>query len=344
MTPMERLAAVATRKPVDRLPVFCNLLDQGARALGMGIEEYYRSGAHVAEAQLRMQRRWGHDNVWALFYVGKEAELLGCRKMVFAEDGPPNVGEWVIRSPEDIHRLEVPTDLAGHPAFAETLRCARLLRAEVGGKVPICVYVTSSVTLPAILMGMEAWLGLLLTGPEELRDELLAKCSALVRAEIAAYRAVGADIILYSIPFASPDFLPARLCRTLALPWAVRDLAPGGMAGIVWYVGTARMEGMAAEARRQLGAEAFYPGPRDDPRRLRTELGPEPLVAGVLNDIELVRWEPDRIRAEVRSLVEALDGGPAIFGTMLMPLAVPERSIAVMLEAAFAACARRGQP
>ena len=67
-------------RPSDRIPVFCNLLDQGARELGLSLEEYYSSGELVAEAQLRMRERYGHDNVWSLFYVGKEAELLGCRR------------------------------------------------------------------------------------------------------------------------------------------------------------------------------------------------------------------------------------------------------------------------
>ncbi|TAL47591.1 MAG: uroporphyrinogen decarboxylase, partial [Methylovulum sp.] len=61
MTPLEILVAAATGQPAPRIPVFCNLLDQGARELGMHAEAYFQSGAQVADAQLRMLRRYGHD-------------------------------------------------------------------------------------------------------------------------------------------------------------------------------------------------------------------------------------------------------------------------------------------
>ena len=175
MTGMERLSRRNQRHPADRIPVFCNLLDQGAKELGLSLEEYYSSGEHVAEAQLRMREKYGYDNLWSLFYVGKEAELLGCRKIIFAKDGPPNVGEMVIKKYDDIARLQVPDDITAHPAFAEELKCLRILKAEAGGKYPICAYLTASMTLPAILMGMEKWMQMLMMGPTDLRDELLGQ-------------------------------------------------------------------------------------------------------------------------------------------------------------------------
>lgn len=71
---MERLGALMQGRLPDRVPVFCNLLDQGARELGMDQETYYSRGAHVAEGQLRLREKYGHDNVWGYFYVGREAE------------------------------------------------------------------------------------------------------------------------------------------------------------------------------------------------------------------------------------------------------------------------------
>jgi len=153
-TGMERLVAAAEGKTSDRIPVFCNLIDQGAKELGLSLEKYYSRGEYVAEAQLRMREKYGYDNLWSVFYAGKAAELLGCKKIIFAEDGPPNVGEMVIQNYADIGRLRVPEDISAHPAFQEPLKCLRILKKEAGGKYPICAYVTSSMTLPAMLMGM----------------------------------------------------------------------------------------------------------------------------------------------------------------------------------------------
>ncbi len=336
MNALERLAAAAAGRPVDRIPVFCNLLDQGARELGLPLRDYYASGERVAEGQLRLRERYGYDNLWALFYVGKEAELLGDTGITFASDGPPNVSRFCLRTPEDILRLEVPRDLASHPAMVEPLRCLRLLRREAGGKYPICTYLTASMTLPAILMGMEAWLGLLLGGPAELRDALLTKCSEFFRAQAALFRAEGADILLYSNPFGSADFLPLQQVHDVALPWMERDLAPGGPAGVVYYCGSARMNPVIGEVQRRTGVNAWYLGPEDDIAEGQRLAGPDALCAGVINDIKLIDWSPERIREEVRRMLAAgMPGGRFMFGTVLMPLAIPEANIRAMLEAAF---------
>jgi uroporphyrinogen decarboxylase len=335
-TGLERLAAAASGRACDRIPVFCNLLDQGARELGISLREYYGSGEHVAEAQLRMREHYGHDNVWSLFYVGKEAELLGPTKIAFAADGPPNVAEFPLQSLDDIRRLEVPTDLHAHPAFQEPLHCLRILRREVGGKSPICAYVTASLTLPAILLGMERWMELLLCGPFSLRDELLAKCSDFCRVELAAYREAGADVLLYSNPFGSADFLPRKLITELSLPWMERDLAPGGVAGVVYYCGSSRMNAVLPEVLARTPFSCCYLSPLDDLAQARRLVGEQVLLAGVINDIPLIDWPPERVRQEVRQIVSAgRRSGRFLFGTLLMPLAIPEPNIRALLEAAF---------
>ncbi len=335
-TGMERLRAAALGEPCDRIPVFCNLLDQGARELGMSIREYYARGENVARGQLQMRAKFGYDNLWSLFYVGKEAELLGCRNILFAEDGPPNVGDMVLQDWEDIDRLQVPDDLEHHPAFEEPAKCLRILKEEAGGRYPICAYLTASMSLPAILMGMEKWLGLLLEGPSRLRDLLLEKCSEFFRREIALYRRLGADILLYSDPFASPDLVSMKVIRELSLPWMQRDLAEGGTEGVVFYCGGARVNRVMAEVYEKTGITAYYPSPYDDLVVARKTLAGRALCAGVINDIRLLDWSAEEIRAEVKRIVtEGGGGGRYLFGTLVMPYAIPESKIRVMLEAAY---------
>ncbi len=336
MTGMERLVAAINGSSADRIPVFCNLLDQGAKELGLSLEEYYSNGEYVAEAQLRMRKRYGYDNLWSLFYVGKEAELLGCRKMVFASDGPPNVGEMVIKTYDDIEKLQVPDDIASHPAFAEELKCLRILRAEAGGKYPICAYLTASMTLPSILMGIEKWMQLLLMGPEEKRDELLFKCSEFFRKQAAAYRAAGADVLIYSNPFGSTDLIPRKLFDGLSVPWMERDLAPGGIAGIAYYCGSSRFNDVIETVVEKLGIKVFYLSPMDDVGEGKRLVAGRGLTCGVINDIRLIDWSKDDIRAEVKRIIDAgKPGGRFLFGTLVMPYDIPEENIKTMLEAAY---------
>ncbi len=337
ITGMQRLAAAIDGKILDRIPVFCNLIDQGAKALGMSLEEYYSKGEHVAEAQLLMRARYGYDNLFSLFYVGAEAVILGCRKIRFAKDGPPNVDDLVIKSLADVDKLVVPEDLAAHPVFQESLKCMRLLRAAQGGKYPICAYVTASMTLPVLLMGMEKWLELLLLGPAEVRDRLLEKCSDFFRKHIAAYRQAGADVLIYSNPFGSTDFISMKLFREMSLKWMRRDLEPGGVQGVVYYAGGARLNSVIDQVLQSLKIEAFYPSPLEDVVESMQIINGRALCAGVLNDIALIDWNAAQIRSEVRRLIHGglRVGRRFFFGTMVMPYCVPEENIRTMLEAAY---------
>lgn len=336
MTPLEILGAAISGAPAPRIPVFCNVLDQGARELGMSQEQYYAKGEHVAEGQLRMRARYGHDNVWSLFYVGKEAELLGCQGILFAEDGSPNVSDFVIKSLDDVARLEVPEDITAHPAWEETAKCLSILRREVGGTHPICAYLTASSSLPALLMGMDKWMELLMAGPADVRDELLTKCSDFFRKEVAAYRAAGADVLVYSTPFGSASFVGMKRFREFSLPWMKRDLAPGGIGGIVYYCGMAPFNNVIGQVMAELNIGIHYVSPLADLAEAKAIIGDRGLTCGVIDDIRLIRWSPEEIRTEVRRMCAiGMKSGHFLFGTGVMPLAIPEANIKTMVDAAF---------
>jgi uroporphyrinogen-III decarboxylase len=336
VTPLQILAAAVEGRPAPRIPVFCNLFDQGARALGMPQREYYASGENVAEGQLRMLARYGQDNVWSLFYVGAEAEMLGCRKILFADDGSPNVADFVVEDWDDVARLEIPRDITAHPSWERTAACLRILRREVGATHSICAYITASTMLPAMLMGMEKWMELLLSGPKDVRDELLRKCSDFCRQELAAYREGGANVLIYSTPFGSTELVGMKRFRELSLPWMRRDLEPGGTAGVVYYCGMSPFNNVIETVREKLGIGAYYVSPLADLAEAKALLGDRALTCGVINDIEMIRWTPEETRAEVRRLCAiGKPGGHFLLGTGAMPLAVPEANISAMLEAAW---------
>ena len=307
MTPLEILVAAISGTPAPRIPVFCNLLDQGARELRLRQQDYYAKGEHVAEGQLRMNRRYGHDNVWSLFYVGKEAEFFGCKEILYAEDGSPNVADYVIQSWDDIAKLEVPEDLTAHPAWAETGKCLQILKDEVGNTHPICAYLTASTTMPALLMGMEKWMELLMGGPADLVEQLLAKCSEFFQKEVAAYRAAGANVLVYSTPFGTHYFVGKKRFENFSMPWMKQDLAPGGTGGIVYYCGMAPFNEVIPAVMDELGIAIHYVSPQADlaeaKRIIQARLpqhGNQGLTCGVIDDIKLIHWTPEETRAEVK--------------------------------------------
>jgi len=336
MTGMQRLQALMTGQRPDRVPVFCNLLDQGAAELGMGIKEYYASGVNVAEGQLRMRERYGYDGVMGMFYVGMEAELFGCRNIVYAKDGPPNVGHLVIQNDEDIAALEVPDDFSQLPRFRELATCIRILKERAAGQYPVIGDVTASFSLPALLMGISGWMELFLCGDPGLRSLLLEKCSLFCRRHIQALRQAGADLIIYTNSVATANFITLPQFKSLALPTVLSDLQPVGTDDVIYFNGGGRINPQLSTLLDQTGLRAFYINPFDDIAEAKSALDGRALLVAAINDISLILWTEEDINREVKRIMEAgKTGGGFIFSTLMMPCAIPERNIRVMLDAAY---------
>jgi uroporphyrinogen decarboxylase len=314
--------------------MFVNMSDQGAAELGLPLRTYFESGAAVAEAQLRLREKYDFDNLWSLFYVGKEAELLGCREILFSDYGPPNVSHFVIQEPADIDRLVIPDDIEELPAFREQAVCLKTLVEASAGRYPVSAYVTASMTLPALLMGMEKWMELALLGPFDLRDRLLDKLSLFFRRQVEAHRRLGADILVYANAFGSTDFISKKFFDEVSVPWMERDLADVDMGGMVYYCGMARLGETLDAAVDRLRFPTVYLSPLDDLAAGKAKVAGRALTGGVINDIEMIDWTPDRVRAEVRRMLAVgMPGGKFFFGTGVMPLAIPEENIHAMVDA-----------
>ena len=335
MNSMERLVAVMTGNMPDRVPIMGNLLEQGAKELGLSIKEYYSKGEYVAEGQLKLRERYGYDNLSGFFYGGMEAQLLGCRKMIFSEIGPPNVGHMIIQNPCDIEKLQVPQDISQVPVFQELAKCIKILKKEAAGTCPVGTAVISSFSLPAILMGIDKWLDLLLNGPESLRRELLTKCSDFCIKYIKSLREAGVDGVSYSNPVGSADFFTVKQFEKLSLEWMKRDINAVGPEGMTYFNGGGRINPMLELLIEHTGISFYYINPLDDIAEAKKIIGQRGISSGVINDIPLLNWSKEQIEEEVKRIMdEGAEGGRFIFGTLVMPYLIPEENIRYLFDAA----------
>ncbi len=337
MTGTERFQALMQGRLPDRVPVVCNLLDQGAAEVGLAPAEYYSRAEHVARGRVRLREKYGYDTVVGTFYLALEAEVLGSRHVVFAQDGAPNLNpdRLVIHGERDIERLEVPADLADHPRFREQAACVRLVKQGVKGEAPVVAIVTGSFSLPAILMGIGPWLELLMCGRPAAAQLLLEKCSLFCRRHVAALREAGADLIVYANSVATADVITLRQFRELALPALQRDLDGLGTADLVYFNGGGRINPHLGHLLAETPLRAFYISPLDDVAEAKRALTGRGLLIASINDIALIGWSAAEIDAEVGRIMKAgKDGGGFAFATLAMPLAIPERNIRAMLESA----------
>lgn len=336
MTSRERINALINGSLPDRVPVFCTLLEQGAREMGMSIQEYYSRGEYVAEGQLKLRERYGYDQLWAYHYTALDAEILGSKRTIYSEDGPPNVGHLIIQCEQDIEKLRVDDAIFESPRFMEELKTLEILKREKGGECMILASVTGSQSLPSLLMGIENWMDLLYTGDKSSSRMLLEKCSQYCRKKIKLLFEGGVDLIIYFNPLGSASFVTPGQFLENGMEWVQKDIQENGPDNMVYFNGGGLINPLIDMLIENTGIEAYYINPLDDIIQARKIINGRALLAAPINDIPLIHQADREIEEEVRRIMDEGKGkGGFIFGTLVMPFSIPDHKIEVMLKAAY---------
>lgn len=125
--------------------------------------------------------------------------------MIFTEDGPPNSGEPVIKSFDQIAKLTVPGVKNSLP-LQRVLETTRQIYQTVKGETPIIGVVMSPFSLPVMQLGFEKYLELLYFRKDEFNSLMKINeefCVSWANAQLEA----GATAICYFDPLASPTII-----------------------------------------------------------------------------------------------------------------------------------------
>jgi uroporphyrinogen decarboxylase len=303
MTSLERVLKTLGHKEPDRVPLFLLVTMHGAKELGLGLQEYFSRGEHVAEGQLRLREKYGHDCLYSILYAPLEAEAWG-GEVIFRDDGPANSGEPLILDVEQIRSLE-PPDVATSPVLARALRATEVL-SQRSHDVPIVGSVVSPFSLPVMQLGFEAYLDLMFER-RDLFERLMAVneefCVAWANAQLAA----GATAVGYFDPVSSPTVVSPERYRETGFKVAQRTIArikgptathfaSGLCAGIIQDVAQTGTAGVGVSAEEDLAA-------------LKRAAAGKLALLGNLNGITMRRWTADQAEAEVKAAIAAAAPG-----------------------------------
>lgn len=303
LTSTQRLGMALAHQEADRVPFLLPVILQGARELGLSIEEYFSRAENIVDGQLRLQARYRHDALFGFLYSAVEIEAWG-GEVIFREDGPPNAGEPIIRSVGEIETLVAPR-IADSPILQRVLAVIRQLNAQAGGDIPVMGTVISPFSLPVMQMGFDRYLDLLYEEPEPFNRLMQVNedfCTAWANAQLEA----GASAIAYADPVSSPTIIPPDLYRRTGFPIARRTLSriQGGTA-ISFASGRALP---ILDLVAQTGAVGVSASALEDLAVIKAACRGRLAVMGNLNAIEMRRWTPARAEAEVKRALAR--GGP----------------------------------
>jgi uroporphyrinogen decarboxylase len=330
-TPLERVLTTLRHVEPDRVPFFLLLTMHGAKELQVPLPEFLRDAELMAEGQLRLREKFGHDCLLAAPFAAADVASWG-GEVLFGDDGPPNAGEPLIADIESIRTLE-PPPVDGNPVIARTLRVVELL-AERSHDVPIIGGVVAPFSLPIMQLGFERYL-LLMNERRDLFERLMAVneeyCVAVANAQLAA----GATAVGFADPMSSTTVIEPETYRAVASRIAARTLARVH-GGVALNVASGRCLPIIGEMS-QTGAVAVQVGPDEDLAELKRAAGGTVALIGNLNGVAMRRWSPAEAEAEVRrALAAAGPGGGYVLadGHGEIPFQVPDDVLFAVAEAA----------
>ncbi len=331
MNSMQRtLTALGQHEP-DRVPLFLLTTLHGAKELNMSIEEYFSRAEHVIEGQMRLLKKYRGDCLYPFFYASIETEAWGGTTH-YLSDGPPLCGAPVIKCPEDVDTLQVPS-VMDSPGLTRVLETIGGLKARVQNTVPIIGVAISPFSLPVMQMGFDHYIELIYEQPE--RFEKLMQANIAFSVEWSnAQLAAGATAICYFDPVSSTTNIPRELYLKTG-----QQVAKRAIAQIQGPTATHMASGRCLPIMSDIadtGTAVIGVSTLENLGLLKAAANKRMSLLGNLNGIEMRRWTPQQAELEVkRAIALAGRGGGLLLGDNHgeIPWQVPEEVLLAISDA-----------
>ena len=298
MTSLERVLCALRGEPSDRRAFTLALSLYGARLSGCPMRSYYSDPMCYLEGQREVVRFIDPDIVFAPFALPFEALAYG-GEGVWLDKFPPNVRKPPFREQNPVQPLG--DELLLKEGMAYLIESTRLLAEEFGATKPVCAVVTAPVDLPAMLLGIEAWLEILLFDRERAARLMDLAVDHFLRLTGALFDA-GAAFVAIPVMFANLRLVTPALLEKTILPELSR--AFGQVRGpLVYHHGGNRILDHLSLFSSLPNVVGFLLDPRDNLDRAREILGPGRLMLGNVNGPILSRMQPGDAYASVSSLL-----------------------------------------
>ena len=160
MNCLERIAATLAGKPLDRRAFIPVLSLYGAKLIDCPLDHYYSDPAAYLAGQIAVYKEFEPDMLFGPFAFALVGAAFGS-EIKISKIQAPNIKKPAITSITGWEELVLPDiDTNCHLRyFRESIRA---MANEFAGKVPVAICLPAPIDIPALVMGMEGWLDLVL--------------------------------------------------------------------------------------------------------------------------------------------------------------------------------------
>ncbi|MBI4978462.1 MAG: uroporphyrinogen decarboxylase family protein [Spirochaetes bacterium] len=285
MTSMERVLAALQGKPADHRAFTMTLSLYGAKLAGCPIPEYYTDPKRYLEGQIAVSGQCRPDIIFTPFAYPIEAQSFGS-EIFFLPGYAPNVRKPFIRTTDDIYKLKTP-DITRDKGLVYLQEAAKLLAGHFKMEVPVCGVLTSPLDLPAIIMGVDNWLEILLFDPKK-ADAVITHTSEYFITMANTMLANGVAFVAMAMVFNNPKIVFEKTIRDIIVP-ALEKIFAQIKGPIVFHHAGMPIAGYLPLYKNLPNIAGFLLDPRDDFEKARTSAGGEMLLLGNLDGPTLGR-------------------------------------------------------
>jgi|SRR5208283_4964245 len=304
MTSMERVLAALHGTNSDRPAFTMTLSLYGAKLTGCPLPEYYTVPQRYAEGQSAVAEQCRPDIIFTPFAFALEARAFGSEIVFLAKD-PPNVKKPFIRNPKDIGNIRVP-DIGRQEGLLYLHTAARLLADHFRGTVPICGILTSPMDLPAIIMGVEGWLEILLFDRDKTKEIISLMSEYFVGMANSMFDS-GINFLALPMMFSNPQLAFEKTIGEVIVP-ALSEMFGKLKGPIVFHHGGNPIAGYLQHYLNLPNIGAFVLDSRDDFSEARRKVGENVLLLGNLDGPSLGKISPAGAVEKARKILEDRKG------------------------------------
>lgn len=340
MTSLERVMAVITGKPVDRVPVFAVLGIYGAKLLGKDIKNVYTNVDVYVDSQIAMYEKFGFDMVLAPFDFSAIGAAWGGEVEYFI-DQAPNLKRPIFTKTSDI--LSHPLPDPGTSERLEFIRlCAEKLSLRFGAEVPLFAVVPGPCVLPSMAVGLETWLSTLLFD-RDLAQEVLEYTSTFFLSWIHMLKEAGVTAVISPEGLAASEVMSRDFFKEYCLHHFRQVIARMNCPLVVHHTGGSinHILDLLQDMPNVIG---FAVGSKDSLTEARKMIG-DSLLIGNLDVLQFPMVTRDTLfNQSLTMLREAVPQGHFILSTAGadVPMYTHEDNLHAMLEASLAYAAEAG--
>lgn len=303
MNSTERIMATLAGKPVDRRAFVPVLSLYGARLTNCPLDRFYTDPAAYVAGQLAVRKEFAPDMLFGPFAFALIGAAFGSEIKSSASQAP-NIRKPAITSLAAWDRLVLP-DPDTNPHLLYFREAIRLLVAELQGSVPVAACLPAPIDIPALVMGMEGWLELVLFDKEGAR-RVLEKVNRFFVLLANCLFAEGAMVAFLPCGYASPTVLMREPVESLMRPALEQALGQLNGPAVLHHAGAALLghldilAGLPAAIGFALKFEESLAGARQ-------LIGPDPVLLSGPHGPSLAEMDVAQVENVCRTILEERD-------------------------------------